>query len=52
MSVEGSTYRSTGSSGELIERTHDDVIASQSLRVKIKNMGVVEDFESQTGSDR
>ena len=32
---------------ELIERTYDYVIASSSLRGKINNMEVVEDFESR-----
>ena len=42
-----STGRSKGPNGELIERTHDYVIASHGLQVKIKNMAVVEDFESR-----
>ena len=42
-----STCRSKGPNGELIERTCDHVIASQSLQVRIKNMGVDEDFESR-----
>ena len=36
-----------GSIGELNERTYDYVIASHGLQVKIKNMEVVEDFESR-----
>ena len=33
--------------GELIERTYDYVIDSCSLQEKIRNMEVVEDFESR-----
>ena len=42
-----STCRSKGPNREFIERTYDCVIASHSLQGKIKNMGVVEDFESR-----
>ena len=42
-----STCRSKGPTGEFIERKYDDVIASHSLQGKIKNMDVVEDFESR-----
>ena len=42
-----STGRSKGPFGELNERTYDYVIASHGLQVKIKNMEVVEDFESR-----
>ena len=42
-----STCRSKGRNGELVERTYHCVIASHSLQGKIKNMEVVEDFESQ-----
>ena len=42
-----STCRSQGPNGELIERTHDYVIASQSVQEKIKNMKVAEDVESR-----
>ena len=42
-----STWRSTGPKGELIERTYDYVMASRSSHGKIKNMEVVEDFESR-----
>ena len=41
------TERSKGPDVELIERTYDDVIASQSLQGKIEDMEVVEDFESR-----
>ena len=41
------TGRSKGPNGELIERTHDYVIASHGLQEEIKNMEVVEDFESR-----
>ena len=34
--------RSKRSNGELVERTYDYVVASQSLQVKIKNMEVVD----------
>ena len=33
--------------GELIERTYDYIIASRSVQEKIRNMEVVEDFESR-----
>ena len=36
-----------GPNGELIERTYDHAIASHSLQGRIKNMEVVEDFESR-----
>ena len=39
-----------GPNGEFFERTCDCVIASHSLQGKIKNMGVVEDFESRPHS--
>ena len=39
--------RSKGPIDELIERTYDDVIASRSLQGKVKNMDMVEDFESR-----
>ena len=42
-----STSRSKGPNGEFIERTYDYVIASHCLQGKIKNMEVVEDFESR-----
>ena len=42
-----STCRSKGFNRELIEKRVDDVIASQSLQGKIKNMEAVEDFESR-----
>ena len=42
-----STCRSKGPDGELIERGYGYVIASHSLQVKVKNMEVVEDFESR-----
>ena len=42
-----STCRSKGPTGEFIERTYDYVNASHSLQEKIKNMDVVEDFESR-----
>ena len=42
-----STCRSKGTTGEFIERKYDYVIASHSLQGKIKNMDVVEDFESR-----
>ena len=42
------TCRSTRPKGELIERTHNDVIASRSTREKIKNVKVMEDFESRS----
>ena len=42
-----STGRSNGPFDELNERTYDYVIASHGLQVKIKNMEVVEDFESR-----
>ena len=41
-----STFRSKGPNGEFIERTHDSVVSSHGLQGKIKNMEVVEDFES------
>ena len=41
-----STCRSKGPKVEAIERTYDYVIACRSLQGKIKNMGVVADFES------
>ena len=40
-----SSCRSKGPTDELIERTYDCVIASQSPQGEIKNMEVVEDFE-------
>ena len=42
-----SICRSKGPNGELIERTYDHLIASRSLQGKVKNMAVVEDFESR-----
>ena len=42
-----STCRSKSLNGELIERTYDCVIASRSFLGKIRNMEVVEDFESR-----
>ena len=39
--------RSNGPFDELNERTYDYVIASHGLQGKIKNMEVVEDFESR-----
>ena len=42
-----STCRSKGPNGECVERTYGYVIASHSLQGKIKNMEVVEDFESR-----
>ena len=42
-----STGRSKGPNGELIERTYDYVVASHGLQEEIKNMEVVEDFESR-----
>ena len=44
---EASSCRSTGPKGERIERTCDYVIASGSLKGKIIEMEVVEDFESR-----
>ena len=46
---EVSTCRSKGPKGEVIERTHDYVIASRSHKGKVKspNMEAVEDFESR-----
>ena len=44
---EASTCRSKGPKGEWIERTCDHVIACHSLRRKISQMKVVEDFESR-----
>ena len=41
-----STSRSKGPNGEFTERTYDYFIASHSLQGEIKNMEVVEDFES------
>ena len=43
---EASTSRSKCSKGELIERTYDYVIACHSLKGKISQMKVVEDFDS------
>ena len=43
---EVSTCRSKGPKCELLERTYDHVIASQSLEGEITCMEVVEDFES------
>ena len=45
---EASTCRSKGPKGEWIERTYDYVIASGSLKGKISQMEVAEDFESRT----
>ena len=42
-----STCRSKSPKGELLERTHDYVTASRSLRGEIKNTEVVDDFESR-----
>ena len=42
-----STCRSKGPKGEACERTHDYVIASRILRVKIKKTEVLEDVESR-----
>ena len=42
-----STCRSKRPKGEAIERTYDHVLASRILQRKIKNMEVVEDFESR-----
>ena len=42
-----STCRSKDTNGKFIERTYGHVIASQRLRWEIKNMEVVEDFESR-----
>ena len=42
-----STCRSKSLNGELIERTYDYIIASRSVQEKIRNMEVVEDFESR-----
>ena len=42
-----SSCRFTGPKGDLIESAYDSVLASQSLQEKIKNMEVVEDFESR-----
>ena len=44
--AESSTCRSTSPKGELIESTCDCVIASRRLQGRIKNMEVVEDFDS------
>ena len=44
---EASTCRSKGPKGEWIERIYDYVIASGSLKGKILQMEVVEDFESR-----
>ena len=44
---EASTCRSKGPKGEWIERTYDYVIASGSLKGKISQMEVAEDFESR-----
>ena len=41
---EASTCRAKGSKGEWIERANDHVIASGSLKGKISQMEVVEDF--------
>ena len=41
-----SSCRSKGPNGETIARTCDYVLASRYLQDKIKNMDVVEDFES------
>ena len=42
-----STCRSAGPKGEAAERTRDYDIASRSLQGKIKDVEVVEDFESR-----
>ena len=48
-----SICRSKGTNGELIKRTHDSVVASQSLMDKMKNMKLVEDSEClQTSSSQ
>ena len=44
---EASTCRSKGPKGEWIERTYDYVVACNSLRGKLSQMKVVEDFESR-----
>ena len=46
-----STGRSKGPNGELIERTHDYVIASHGLQEEIKNMEVVRRFRIKTTQD-
>ena len=43
----GSTCRSKGAKGEWIEKVYDYVIAYNSLKGKISQMEVVEDFESR-----
>ena len=45
--TEGSTCRSVGPNGKLVERTYHFVIASTGLMRKIMNMEVVEDFEAR-----
>ena len=42
-----STCRCKGQNGDLTKRTYDYVIASHRFQGKIKNMDVVEDFESR-----
>ena len=42
-----SNCRSKRPNGELIERTYDNVIASHSFQDNVKNMEVVEYFESR-----